>query len=280
MTDPQPFAALADPTRRTVFERLLDGPRTVGELATGLAVTRSAVSQHLRALRLAGLATETRAGRHVRYAVAAGALEALGDYASRARARLAAAAAAGMPAAAGAGSPVPDRVDHVIAMLHAAYPQFDATAVAIATRIELIGRASAELLERRAARFRINAVEFRLLGTLRRLPPPHEAAAGDLARISLISAPGLVKHLDRLVRLGLALRRPNPGDGRSRLVRLAPAGIAVADEITVAHLSTAFAATFSATPAERSRLGALLRTTLDQQQHLLAETPRRTRRQA
>ena len=48
------FAALADPTRREVFERLGDGPRAVGELAEGLPVSRPAVSQHLKVLKEAG----------------------------------------------------------------------------------------------------------------------------------------------------------------------------------------------------------------------------------
>src|SRR3569832_2602322 len=49
------LAALADPTRREVFERLRDGPRAVGELAQGLPVSRPAVSQHLAVLKSAGL---------------------------------------------------------------------------------------------------------------------------------------------------------------------------------------------------------------------------------
>ena len=49
------LSALADPTRRTVFERLRRGPASVGELAAGLPVSRPAVSQHLRSLKLAGL---------------------------------------------------------------------------------------------------------------------------------------------------------------------------------------------------------------------------------
>jgi DNA-binding transcriptional ArsR family regulator len=56
------LAALADPTRRAVFERLAAGPRSVGELAVGLPVTRPAVSQHLRVLREAGLVRERRQG--------------------------------------------------------------------------------------------------------------------------------------------------------------------------------------------------------------------------
>jgi hypothetical protein len=49
------FAALSDPTRRTVLERLAGGPRAVGEIAEGLPVSRPAVSQHLKVLKEAGL---------------------------------------------------------------------------------------------------------------------------------------------------------------------------------------------------------------------------------
>lgn len=56
------FAALADPTRREVFERLGEGPRSVGELAEGLPVSRPAVSQHLKVLKEAGLVTDRPEG--------------------------------------------------------------------------------------------------------------------------------------------------------------------------------------------------------------------------
>jgi DNA-binding transcriptional ArsR family regulator len=49
------FAALADPTRRKVFERLSRRALSVGEVAAGLPVSRPAVSQHLKVLRDAGL---------------------------------------------------------------------------------------------------------------------------------------------------------------------------------------------------------------------------------
>ncbi|HEY1892174.1 MAG TPA: metalloregulator ArsR/SmtB family transcription factor [Steroidobacteraceae bacterium] len=51
------FAALGDPTRRRVFERLAHGPRSVGDIAHGLPVSRPAVSQHLKVLKEAGLVT-------------------------------------------------------------------------------------------------------------------------------------------------------------------------------------------------------------------------------
>lgn len=49
------LAALADPTRRAVFERLTKGPAAVGEIARALPVSRPAVSQHLKVLKEAGM---------------------------------------------------------------------------------------------------------------------------------------------------------------------------------------------------------------------------------
>jgi DNA-binding transcriptional ArsR family regulator len=56
------FAALADPTRRTIFERVAARPCAVGELAREMPVSRPAVSQHLRVLKQAGLVTDRAAG--------------------------------------------------------------------------------------------------------------------------------------------------------------------------------------------------------------------------
>ena len=49
------LAALADPTRRRVFERLRSGPLAVGDIARRMPVSRPAVSQHLKVLKRAGL---------------------------------------------------------------------------------------------------------------------------------------------------------------------------------------------------------------------------------
>ena len=63
------MAALADTTRRAIFERLGAGERSVGELARGLPVSRPAVSQHLRVLKDAGLVSERRDGTRRIYRV-------------------------------------------------------------------------------------------------------------------------------------------------------------------------------------------------------------------
>jgi len=56
------FAALGDPTRRAIFERVAARPSAVGDLARGLPVSRPAVSQHLRVLKQAGLVREVAEG--------------------------------------------------------------------------------------------------------------------------------------------------------------------------------------------------------------------------
>jgi DNA-binding transcriptional ArsR family regulator len=56
------WTALGDPTRKAIFELLVDRPRPVGELAGELPVSRPAVSQHLRVLKQAGLVVDQPAG--------------------------------------------------------------------------------------------------------------------------------------------------------------------------------------------------------------------------
>ena len=69
MTYGMMIEALAPPTRRAVFERLAQGPASVGEVAQGLPVSRPAVSQHLRILKEARLVSERREGVKRIYAV-------------------------------------------------------------------------------------------------------------------------------------------------------------------------------------------------------------------
>jgi DNA-binding transcriptional ArsR family regulator len=63
------LGALGDPTRRAIFETLAAGPLSVGEIANRLPVSRPAVSQHLRALKDAGLVVDRAAGTRRIYQV-------------------------------------------------------------------------------------------------------------------------------------------------------------------------------------------------------------------
>jgi len=74
------FTALADPTRRQLFERLAKKEMPVGELALGLSVTRPAVSQHLKVLKDAGLVTVREDGTRRIYSVDQRGVDAMRGY--------------------------------------------------------------------------------------------------------------------------------------------------------------------------------------------------------
>jgi DNA-binding transcriptional ArsR family regulator len=66
----QVAAALADPMRQQILEKLREGPRAVGEIAAGMTISRPAVSQHLKVLKESGLVAETRQGTRHYFAIA------------------------------------------------------------------------------------------------------------------------------------------------------------------------------------------------------------------
>ena len=96
--DADRWGALADGTRLAIVARLAEGPRAVGKLAAGLPVSRSAVSQHLKILKDAGLVEDMAEGTRRIYRLNPVALAALRDqldtYWQRALAGYAEAAAA------------------------------------------------------------------------------------------------------------------------------------------------------------------------------------------
>lgn len=77
------WAALGDPTRRAIFERLGERPQAVGELAGALPVSRPAVSQHLRVLKDAGLVVDRRVGTRRIYRLNPDGVGALRSYLDR-----------------------------------------------------------------------------------------------------------------------------------------------------------------------------------------------------
>ncbi len=79
------FRVLADPTRRALFEQLVGREMSVSELKAGAAVSQPAISQHLAALRIAGLVSERREGRYAYYKAEPSGLAPLADWVDRYR---------------------------------------------------------------------------------------------------------------------------------------------------------------------------------------------------
>jgi DNA-binding transcriptional ArsR family regulator len=77
---PRTLSALADPTRAAIFERLAAGPRSVGEIAHGMPVSRPAVSQHLRVLEEANFVSHQRDGTKHIYRVNVGGLASIREW--------------------------------------------------------------------------------------------------------------------------------------------------------------------------------------------------------
>jgi DNA-binding transcriptional ArsR family regulator len=86
MPDVDVFRALADPTRRAVFEQLAGREMTVSALKQGFDVSQPAISQHLAALRGAGLVRERRQGRFAYYSIDPTGLSELAAWVDRYRA--------------------------------------------------------------------------------------------------------------------------------------------------------------------------------------------------
>ncbi len=80
---PDGFVALADPTRRRIFERIARKPVSVGAIAEELPVSRPAVSQHLRILQHAGLVTHERDGTRRLYRLNPSGIESMRRYLDR-----------------------------------------------------------------------------------------------------------------------------------------------------------------------------------------------------
>ncbi len=85
MPDMEAFAALSDPTRRHIVELLADGERSAGELARRFTLSQPAVSQHLRALRDAGLVRVRRDAQRRMYSIDGRGLAQIDEWLSRYR---------------------------------------------------------------------------------------------------------------------------------------------------------------------------------------------------
>ncbi|HEX2856134.1 MAG TPA: metalloregulator ArsR/SmtB family transcription factor [Propionibacteriaceae bacterium] len=82
------FAALGDPVRNAIIDRLTEDDATVGQLASMFTITFQAVSQHVRTLERAGLVTRHREGRHQRVSLEPAALIEATEWLERRRLRL------------------------------------------------------------------------------------------------------------------------------------------------------------------------------------------------
>jgi DNA-binding MarR family transcriptional regulator len=119
---------------------------------------------------------------------------------------------------------VRDETDGLLEAWRRERPDLDVAPLAVLSRVTRLARHLDR--ERRAAfaEHGLEGYEFDVLSALRRAGPPYELTPGQLVRQTLVGSGTTTNRLDRLEARGLIDRRPDPGDGRARRVRLSERG--------------------------------------------------------
>lgn len=243
--------ALADPTCRSLFESLVQEPQVVSDLTASRPVSRSAVSQHLRCLKDAGLVVDRKIGRLVRYEAKADALEEAARYLQTMTETVRGPTSKKVgdkrhaPPAAGPMPPGDDAIETAMVHWAAGSLKFNPAAVATIARLRLVNGLLEEHYGEIANRFGLNTGEAMVLGTLRRLDSSTGMTPGELARASGVAPPSIAKHLRTLEHGGLIHREENPADQRSYRVQLTRKGKDVADAIVDEQLGRHYTALFA-----------------------------------
>lgn len=108
------------------------------------------------------------------------------------------------------------------------------------------------------AEFGLQDGEFDVLAALRRSGSPYELSPTDLFEITMMSSGGMTARLDRLERMGLVARRPNPADRRGTLVHLTDKGIELIERALPAHIANQERITGCLSATELKQLSGLL----------------------
>ena len=153
----------------------------------------------------------------------------------------------------------PDHVDRVVEQWAAERPDVDAAPIRIIGRVSRLSRDIDRRLKAVFNAHGLEAWEYDLLASLRRLGPPYELTAGEITTSLMITSGAVTNRLDRLEQRGYVERVKADGDQRFVRVRLTDAGRRVMDETLPDHLANEERLLSGLTPAERRQLERLLR---------------------
>lgn len=152
-----------------------------------------------------------------------------------------------------------DHVDRVRTQWRAVRPDLDTAPVAIVARIGRIAAYFDQATDMLMNEHGLARSSWDVLATLRRAGPPYELSPTELYQALMRSSGAMTNRLHRLQRAGLIERRPDPGDGRGRLVRLTAQGRELVDQLAPIHLENENRLLASLTDEDRSALEKLLR---------------------
>ena len=152
-----------------------------------------------------------------------------------------------------------DHVDRVQAEWRAVRPELDPAPVAIVARIGRIAAYFDQSTNALMGEHGLSRSSWDVLASLRRAGPPYELSPTELYQALMRSSGAMTNRLRRLEHAELIERRPDPGDGRGRLVRLTERGRKLVDEIAPIHLDNEERLLAGLTNDDRRTLENLLR---------------------
>jgi len=152
-----------------------------------------------------------------------------------------------------------DHVDFIQTQWAQEIPDLDTSPMGVIGRISRISRYLDQLLQKNYARFNLNGGEFDVLASLRRSGHPYQLTPTQLFNSLMLSSGAMTNRLDRLEKVGLIKRLPNPDDRRGILVTLTEQGVALMDQVYPAHITNEQQILASLTTTEQGILTDLLR---------------------
>lgn len=250
------LGALADATRRSIFNLLLEQPQPVKVLAADLPISQPAVSQHLKTMLEAGLVTKTLQGRYHIYRVNPAALDWLsGQFGALREDVLNNTDESQDSLLLEDGK---DPVDSVMAQWAAIGTNYDPLAMGVVVRLFLAVNHMKLLTERACAPFGISFPERHLLNILNRLQL-REATLAQLASESLLPLTTTALHLNRLERLGFVKLSVSGGEKAPNLIAITQKGLETLNAIRQHEKEHEFSALYRMLPQDLKQLETLLR---------------------
>ncbi|TPW70182.1 MarR family winged helix-turn-helix transcriptional regulator [Schumannella sp. 10F1B-5-1] len=151
-----------------------------------------------------------------------------------------------------------DHVDRILEQWRSERPDLDPSPMAVIGRLSRVTAKVDAELSTTFKKHSIDGSTFDVLATLRRQGPPFQLTPAELAAEAMITTGAVAQRLNRLESAGLIRRRPDPEDGRGKLVDLTEQGQALVDRVLPDHLETEHRLLQDLTDAERAALAALL----------------------
>lgn len=154
--------------------------------------------------------------------------------------------------------PIEDIVERGIRQWRETRPDIDSSAKGVVGRILRLQGVIVRTVDTALQPYGVKYTTYAVLATLRVSPPPHTMSPTQLRETLLFTSGGISNLLRKVEAGGWIEREGNPRDGRGVVVRLTPAGKALADRTMAAHAAAEHALIRMLSPAERRDMAALL----------------------